>query len=509
MLMRGVEHQTLSIKPSRRLGLLQAELRALATPPTPLFSSPGLSTPGVSPILLFSEPHSPTFDDVSFERDSCLNDSEYLDKKNLSSEEGMGTDDSFCSDHESPEYKHQHQQFLSISSSKSTFISIHKRQDILEASYRNLQSQLQSVEPGLLQGSLASQVQTLIQLLCEKSSELNSIFSDILRYEEFFLNEVLKLDALIEQFLKEDMHEKKFFSMRDEKGSLQIDAFPEGNRIILWGVKRKIVEGSFCRFKPHNLVFYCDKNFEKVTHYADIVNSTFKKNKDEILNKRPYFIQMIKLFKNNNGERISFAQLNQGIELNHIITKRENHERLGIDIINQINLSVFTEFLRVSKIQWDKKQVFTDLKAANILLRLKNDKFLITFIDYISNDIADGKSTMIPVSCGKLPIELFMSNNLKRYVDEHPDTLFFDDSIEKPNIYIHPIIAYIQIVVVCVELFLGKYIVQSKTEERAEALRNLDAMFMQHPELTDDILFRRYYMDACDYVVRASSFYMA
>jgi hypothetical protein len=515
MPMRGIENKPSFIKTSSRLGLLQTELRAAATPPTPLFSSPGLSSPGLSPILPFSASNSLTFDNESFKNDSDLNDDIHIGQ-NFSSEEGVRTDSSFCSDHESPEYQHQHQhqhqhqQFLPISPPKGPLISINKRQDVLEESYQNLQTQLQGVKLGSLKGSLPSQVHVLIQSLCENSSELDFICSDISYHKEFFLNEVSKLDGLIQNFLQEDVHEKKNFSMRDEKGSFQIERFPEGNRIILWGVKRKIVEGASCRFKPHNLVFYCDKNFEQVTHYGDIINSTLKKNKDDSLKNKPHFIQMVKLAKNNIGERISFAQLNQGIELNQIVTKREQRERLGIEIINQMISSVFIEFIRFSEIQWDKKEVFTDLKAGNILLSLKNGKFVIKFIDYISNDIADGRNGVIPVSCGKLPIELFMSGNLKEYVEKHPNAPFFDGSIERPNTpLIHPIVAYIQIVVVCLELFLGKYISQSDTKERVEALQNLNMVLMQHSELKENILFRRYYIDACDYVVRASSFFMA
>lgn len=473
-------------------------------------SSPGglLLSPGVSTISRYSSNDSLhdelfLFADTNFAE--C--DQEYHQSEQLLLEEAPEEVEYSFSSTQGSESNHSSPQIRSVSGSEMLF-----SEDNAIKSYELLKMQLQEVSFDIPNKPFILQIQNLVELICSNSCP---IFSDISKHREFFLNEVQKLGHFIQEFLQKDQPDDRCVLLRDGNGSCQIDRFPDGNRIILWGLKRVVVEGSSSRFKPHNLVFYCDQQFTQVTHYGDIVNSTSRKNTYKILSAKPDFIHMIKMIKQNGKVRISFAQLNQGVELFQIILNW--NDSLSLEIKNQIILAIFIEFIRVSKIQWGKSEVFTDIKTNNMLLSLKNKQFTIKFIDYVFEEIADGTNRSIPVTGGKLPCALlfgekessafFLSKNLNEYIEKNRCSPFFNDSDKKPSPLIHPIVAYTQLVVACMELFLGKSCIsQSSKEERLEARRNLDAVLAQLPELTDDIFSRQYYDDACDYIVRTNGF---
>ena len=139
-----------------------------------------------------------------------------------------------------------------------------------------------------------------------------------------------------------------------------------------------------------------------------------------------------------------------------------------------------------------------------MLLSKKGEAFVVKFIDYVAKVISVGEVDHAPVTASKLPGDL-LSVIKGQYLQDPTGSPFFELKSSYKTAY-HPLMAYTQIVVACMELFTCNAIHRTTLEDRLEAKRHMDEILSQVPELTRTPYFEKYYGVACKMVIQAQSF---
>lgn len=459
---------------------------------------------------------------------STLHQKSCVVSKTVEDKKPKETCDDFESDHEAssffpvPRERNEKSESNGLSLGAASPKSMLPSQPCSPQVTRHFESQWKSflhypTQPAIQDMPLKDQLVTLIERICQPFLNPNSLAFDgkqTFQYLHTYLRngEYAGIESDIQNALDQFQLSGGLISVRSE--CCQIDPVEDGVRIIIYGVKGESVSGASSSYKPHNLVFFCDTELNRILGYRDFIISTHdQKNtvNESGLREKPNSCEILKYPKEQDKRlpRTAFMQPNGGVDLAHLIAKNRAFRRLDLEARLKIVQAVLTEFHHVIQKQWAEKKVFTDGKAQNALLSIVEDQFVVTFIDYVEQVTKTEKTESIPATMPKLPTGL-ISDIQQKYLQDPEGSPFFQIGSKSEQVAYHPMMAYVQIVVLCMEVILGQeHIHKTTKEDRLRAKQAMDDLFQANPSLTEIPYFAKYYETACGLVIEASSFMCA